>query len=157
MHVLRTSGSSASCQGLRSALRSRIGCCAISKPWLFQPVAECAFQLTSSFHPAYIELISSPGSSYSGPSGCPPAGRELMAHTWAGAKHAELALGCQLALRRWCHVAVAHSAGGALSQPCLRVYVDGMLQVRAHKVCVCVYVCISSKSVFVWEASPACE
>lgn len=58
----------------------------------------------------------------------PTAGQELVLHSWAP-KHAEAATGCALPLRRWCHVAVTHSAGGALSQPCLRVFVDGQQQV----------------------------
>ena len=57
------------------------------------------------------------------------AGQQLVVHSWGGAKHAEALLGVQLTPRRWCHLAVAHSAGGALTQPLLRVYVDGALQV----------------------------
>ena len=57
---------------------------------------------------------------------------QLVAHCWAP-KHAEVALPLQqpLAAGRWHHIALTHFAGGALSQPELRLYLDGQLQVSS--------------------------
>ncbi|GAB4815481.1 hypothetical protein N2152v2_002527 [Parachlorella kessleri] len=60
-------------------------------------------------------------------------GQQLVVHSWAP-KHAELATACQLSLRRWCHLAITHSPGGALSQPLLKIYVDGALQASLARV-----------------------
>jgi hypothetical protein len=58
---------------------------------------------------------------------------QLVAHCWAP-KHSEAVLPLQQPLvpGRWHHVALTHSAGGALSHPALHLYLDGVLQVRVR-------------------------
>ena len=68
----------------------------------------------------------------------------LVAHCWAP-KHAEAALPLQqpLVAGRWHHIALTHFAGGALSQPELRLYLDGQLQVSTLVGCGVLVICCS--------------
>jgi hypothetical protein len=61
---------------------------------------------------------------------------QLVAHCWAP-KHAEAALPLQqpLVAGRWHHIALTHFAGGTLSQPELRLYLGGQLQVSTLAGC----------------------